>query len=85
MSNDLPGKECKWIGPEQDPYIRLLSFCGKECVPYRSYCNEHIFKIYQEGTAQHRRRATYNQANIEYWEDLFESVVVELESEGLGE
>ena len=83
MAGNVSDKGCKWIGPEQDSYMRLITFCDKQCVPYRSYCSEHVFRVYQEGTAQNRKRATFNQAHLEFWEDLFESAAAEIESEGL--
>lgn len=74
---------CQWLGPEQESYMQPLHFCGGECVPQRSYCQEHVFKVYQEGTQQRRRRATFKQANVEFWENLFEEAVAELEAEGI--
>ena len=43
---------CQWVGPEQDPHVAPLQFCG--CLPLwpgRSYCEEHVWKVYQKGTA----------------------------------
>lgn len=74
---------CQWIGPEQEPYLKPVHFCGAKCVPYRSYCAEHVFKVYQEGTQQRRRRATFKQSNVEFWENLFEEALTELEAEGI--
>ncbi len=43
---------CQWVGPEQDPHRAPLQFCG--CLPLwpgRSYCEEHVWRVYQKGTA----------------------------------
>jgi len=43
---------CQWVGPEQDPHRAPLQFCG--CLPLwpgRNYCEEHVWKVYQKGTA----------------------------------
>ena len=43
---------CQWVGPEQDPHVAPLQFCG--CLPLwpgRSYCEEHVWRVYQKGTA----------------------------------
>lgn len=44
---------CQYIGPEQDPQRGPLQFCGRVPLwPGRSYCEDHVWKIYQKGTAQ---------------------------------
>jgi hypothetical protein len=43
---------CQWVGAEQDPQVAPLQFCG--CLPLwpgRSYCEEHVWRVYQKGTA----------------------------------
>ena len=43
---------CQWVGAEQDPQRGPLVFCG--CTPLwpgRSYCEEHVWRVYQKGTA----------------------------------
>jgi hypothetical protein len=43
---------CQWVGPEQDPQRAPLQFCG--CLPLwpgRSYCEEHVWKVYKKGSA----------------------------------
>jgi len=43
---------CQWIGPEQDPQRGLVEYCGKVPLwPGRSYCEEHVWRVYQKGTA----------------------------------
>ena len=44
---------CQWVGAEQDPARGPLVFCG--CTPLwpgRNYCEEHVWRVYQKGTAQ---------------------------------
>jgi hypothetical protein len=43
---------CQWVSPEQDPQRAPLEFCG--CLPLwpgRSYCEEHVWRVYQKGSA----------------------------------
>lgn len=47
---------CQWVGAEQDPRKGALKFCGKEVFPGRSYCPDHIWKVYQKGTSIGTRR-----------------------------
>ncbi len=43
---------CQYIGPEQDPQKGPVEYCGKTPLwPGRSYCEEHVWKVYQKGTA----------------------------------
>jgi hypothetical protein len=40
------------VGAEQDPQRAPLQFCG--CLPLwpgRSYCEEHVWRVYKKGTA----------------------------------
>jgi hypothetical protein len=42
---------CQWIGPEQDPSRGPVKMCGcKPLWPGRSYCEEHVWRVYQKGT-----------------------------------
>jgi hypothetical protein len=44
---------CQWIGAEQDPQRGPVEYCGKVPLwPGRSYCEEHVWRVYQKGTAQ---------------------------------
>jgi hypothetical protein len=48
---------CQWVGAEQDPQRAPLQFCG--CLPLwpgRSYCEEHVWRVYQKGTAAGQSR-----------------------------
>lgn len=42
---------CQYIGPDQDPTDGQLNFCGhKTLFPGKSYCIDHVWKIYKKGT-----------------------------------
>ena len=45
---------CQWIGPDQDPLRdHPIHYCGATPLwPGRNYCEEHVWKVYQKGTAQ---------------------------------
>ena len=48
---------CQWIGSEQDPCRGPLEFCGKTPLwPGRSYCEEHVWRVYQKGTSMGNKR-----------------------------
>ncbi len=48
---------CQYIGPEQDPERGPLKFCGcKDLFPGKSYCLDHVWKIYQKGTNMGNKR-----------------------------
>ena len=43
---------CQYIGAEQDPQKGPVTYCGKTPLwPGRSYCEEHVWRVYQKGTA----------------------------------
>lgn len=42
---------CQYIGPEQKE--APFEMCGcKQLWPGRAYCEDHVWKVYQKGTAQ---------------------------------
>jgi hypothetical protein len=48
---------CQWVGAEQDPLRGPLVFCG--CTPLwpgRSYCEQHVWRVYQKGSAAGTKR-----------------------------
>ena len=48
---------CQWVGSEQDPLRAPLEYCGKTPLwPGRSYCEEHVWRVYQKGTAAGTKR-----------------------------
>ena len=66
---------CTWIGKNE--------FCTQPSVDHRSYCEDHLWKIYQKGTHLSRRKKDIQVAmTVHFWEDLFNQAVEELESEG---
>ena len=75
--------QCQWIGPEQTGPTYLMS-CSCPSLEGRNYCSDHLYKVYQEGTALRKGRKDLRIANS-VWdlEQLFREVVEELESEGL--
>lgn len=50
--------ECQWIGPEQDPRVDQIHYCGANTVMGKSYCHEHYFRVYQKGTSVNGKRAS---------------------------
>ena len=66
---------CKWIGEGES--------CSKEAIPGRSYCEEHLFKVYQKGTANGKRKKDIQRANA-IWdiENAMNEAVQELIEEG---
>jgi hypothetical protein len=49
---------CQWIGPDQDPQkTHRVDYCGRVPLwPGRSYCEEHVWRVYQKGTGLNNRR-----------------------------
>jgi hypothetical protein len=49
---------CQWIGPDQDPQRHNpIKYCGAQTVGGRSYCGDHIWRVYQKGTSINGKRA----------------------------
>lgn len=74
--------ECQWLGPEQEgPLYKPV--CCRAVVAGRSYCADHLFKVYAEGTNLRRRHKDIRVANT-VWdlEQAFQEAVEELEEEG---
>lgn len=68
-------KTCSWIGRGEG--------CTHSVVEGRSYCENHIWKVYQKGTHLSKRKKDIQTAdNVFFWESLFNEVVEELEQEG---
>lgn len=70
-----PPTTCAWIGNGEG--------CKHAAVPGRSYCSEHIWFVYKEGSAQGKRKKDAKIAAA-VWdlESEFNSAVEELEAEG---
>lgn len=78
MNQDQP-TTCQWIGSN----TRLQPTCCQPTVPNRSYCEQHLWLVYQEGTHLRRRSRDIRTADrVRMWEDLFNQAVEELEQEG---
>ena len=76
--------ECTWIGPDQDPQIHWpIKYCGCKTVMGKAYCEEHLGRMYQKGTALRKRHKDIRIANnVRMWESLMNEAVQELEDEG---
>ena len=74
--------ECQWIGTAAE-YPRLQPTCCQPAVAGRSYCLEHVWLVYQQGTALGRRQRDASRADsVHQWTSLFNEAVEELENEG---
>ena len=74
MSTVTPMK-CEWIGDGEG--------CGESAVPGRSYCETHLFKVYQEGTAVRRRKDRRRADKVLELESLMNDAIEELINEGM--
>lgn len=66
--------ECQWIGEGEG--------CTNHAVKDRSYCEDHVWLVYQQGTAIRRRKDQRRANNVFELQDLFNQAVAELELEG---
>lgn len=73
--------ECQYIGADAD-YRRLAPTCCQPPVAGRSYCEEHLWRVYQQGTAVQRKKDQRRADTVHLWESLFNEAVEELENEG---
>lgn len=68
--------ECQWIGEGER--------CSKPAVKDRSYCEDHIWLVYQKGTALGRRKKDLRSVdNQRILAQLIDEAAQELEAEGL--
>lgn len=82
MNTTDPDTVCTWIGPDAD-YPRLQPTCCLPRVPGRSYCEQHLWQVYQQGTALRRRhKDTRTADSVHVWASLINDAVSELEDEG---
>ena len=74
LMNDIT--TCQYLGHSNTP-------CGKPAVAGKSYCADHIFDIYQKGTARAKRKKDERRAAA-VWDiqDEFNKAVEELIAEG---
>lgn len=68
-------KTCSWIGSGEG--------CNHFTVGDRSYCEEHLWRVYQKGTHLSKRQKDIRVATtVHFWESLMNEAVEELEAEG---
>ena len=66
---------CEWIGEGEG--------CTETALSNRSYCECHLWRVYQKGTQLGRRKKDQRTANdVFMWQSLFDEAVQELELEG---
>ena len=66
---------CQWIGGGEG--------CSHTAVEGRSYCEGHLWQVYQKGTALARRKKDLRTVDsVRTWQTLMDEAVQELEEEG---
>ena len=65
---------CQWIGEGEG--------CTHTALPGRSYCEQHIWLVYQQGTAVRRKKDARRAAAVWDLESEFNAAVEELIEEG---
>lgn len=66
---------CMWIGAGEG--------CKHTTVEGRSYCEEHLWRVYQKGTHLSKRKKDIRISNdVRTWESIFNEAVEELIEEG---
>ena len=63
-------------------YIGDGSGCTQAVVPGRSYCSEHLWLVYKEGTAVNRKKDKRTAESVWNIQDAFNEAITELEAEG---
>jgi hypothetical protein len=67
---------CQWIGAGEG--------CEHDTEPGRAYCEHHLWRVYEPGSATARRHKDIRTAAaVHTWESLFNEAVEELISEGM--
>ena len=74
--------ECQYIGTEQaGPVYKPV--CCSATVAGRSYCEQHLWLVYKQGSNLRTRHKDIRTAdNARLWESLFNEAIEELEEEG---
>lgn len=77
--NDITITQCSWIGDSP----KMKPVCCKPVIDGKSYCEDHVWQVYQKGTALARRKKDARRAQA-IWdiESEFNSVVEELVNAG---
>lgn len=66
---------CTWIGNGEG--------CTKHSIDGRSYCEDHVWRVYQKGThLSKRKKDTRVAMTVHFWESLMNEAIEELEAEG---
>ena len=79
MTLEAHSATCTWIGDSP----RYQPVCCKKSVLGKSYCEDHVFLVYQQGTAKARRKKDERiAAAVWNLESEFEAAVQELIEEG---
>ena len=73
---------CTYIGPSAEDTVRLQPTCCASVVPGRSYCADHLFVVYKQGTAVHRKKDKRTAESVWNIQDAFNEAITELEAEG---
>jgi hypothetical protein len=67
--------QCLWIGEDE--------YCNNAEVPGRSYCEHHIWQVYQKGTALGKRKKDLRIVDrVRQLEQLMDEALQEMEAEG---
>jgi|APCry1669190691_1035309.scaffolds.fasta_scaffold01390_9 hypothetical protein len=70
---------CTYLGNA----VRLECQCNKPSIENKSYCEEHVWTVYQKNSMLGRRVKDTRVANsVHLWESLFNEAVEELIAEG---
>lgn len=67
--------KCQWVGEGEG--------CEQSAVKGRSYCEQHLWQIYQQGSAVKRRKDQRRASKVLELESLMNDAVEELINEGL--
>jgi hypothetical protein len=75
---------CTYIGPsvEDSNYTRLQPTCCAAVVPDRSYCADHLWVVYKQGSAVVRKKDQRTAELVWNIQDAFNEAITELEAEG---
>ncbi len=65
---------CTWVGEGEG--------CTHTVVLGRSYCEHHLWRVYQQGTAVRRKKDLRTVDSVRMWTQLMDEAVSELEDEG---
>ena len=75
---------CTYIGPsvEDSNYARLQPSCCAAVVADRSYCEDHLWVVYKQGSAVVRKKDQRTAESVWNIQDAFNEAITELEAEG---